>query len=196
MQRRPYPFKIIPSFGYWNICRKYFVIKIVPKGVWPNPLQWRHNRCDEVSNHQPHDCLLKRLCGGRSKKTSKLRVTGICAGNSPTPVNSPHKWPVARKMFPFDDVVTQKISLPNESQHGKEPIESCTYCQPRKTFHRSFRKISKRLEARKLFLESPNCFKIWQPITIWKGAIICVSNHQAPNFILLSANPIRMKSTF
>ena len=25
--------------------------------------------------------------------------------NSPSPVNSPHKWPVTRKMFPFDDVI-------------------------------------------------------------------------------------------
>ena len=24
------------------------------------------------------------------------------------PVNSPHKWPVTRKMFPFDDVITVK----------------------------------------------------------------------------------------
>ena len=36
-----------------------------------------------VSNHQPHDCLLNRLFRRRSKKTSKLRVTGLCAGNSP-----------------------------------------------------------------------------------------------------------------
>ena len=46
-------------------------------------LQWRHNGCDCVSNHQPHDCLLKRLFRRRSKKTSKLRATGPCAGNSP-----------------------------------------------------------------------------------------------------------------
>ena len=59
-------------------------------------------------------CLLNRLFGRRSKKTSKLRVTGLCEGNSPvtltfvrgihrSPVNSPHKRPVRRKMFPFDD---------------------------------------------------------------------------------------------
>ena len=47
-----------------------------------NPLQC-HNGHDSVSNHQPHDCLLNRLFRRRSKKTSKLRVTGICAGNSP-----------------------------------------------------------------------------------------------------------------
>ena len=46
-------------------------------------LHWRHNEHDGVSNHQPHDCLLNRLFGRRSKKISKLRVTGLCAGNSP-----------------------------------------------------------------------------------------------------------------
>ena len=39
----------------------------------------------------------------RSKKTSQLRITGLCAGNSP--MNSPHKEPVTQKIFPFDDVV-------------------------------------------------------------------------------------------
>ena len=56
-------------------------------------LQWRHNCRDGVSNHQPRDYLLNRLFRSRSKKTPKLRW----------PVNSPHKGPVTRKMFPFDD---------------------------------------------------------------------------------------------
>ena len=55
--------------------------------------------------------LLNRLFGRRSKKTSKLRVTGLCAGNSPGPVNSPHKGPVTRKMFPFDDVIMHSMRL-------------------------------------------------------------------------------------
>ena len=45
-------------------------------------LQWRHNEQDGVSTHQPHDCLLNCLFSHRSKKTSKLRVTGLCEGNS------------------------------------------------------------------------------------------------------------------
>ena len=46
------------------------------------PLQWRHNGHYSVSNHQPHDCLLNHLFRRISKKTSKLRVTGLCAGKS------------------------------------------------------------------------------------------------------------------
>ena len=49
----------------------------------PNSIHWRHNGPYSVSNHQPHDCLLNRLFRRRSKKTSKLRVTGLCVGNSP-----------------------------------------------------------------------------------------------------------------
>ena len=46
-------------------------------------LRWRNNEHDSVSNHQPRHCLLSRLFGRRSKKTSKLCVTGLCAWNSP-----------------------------------------------------------------------------------------------------------------
>ena len=46
-------------------------------------LQWRHFGRDSVSNHQPHDCLRNRLFRRRSKKTSNLRVTGLCVWNSP-----------------------------------------------------------------------------------------------------------------
>ena len=46
-------------------------------------LQWRHNELDGISNHQPHDCLLRHLFRCRSKKMSKLRGTGFYEGNSP-----------------------------------------------------------------------------------------------------------------
>ena len=59
-------------------------------------LKWRHNGHDGVLNHQPHDCLLKRLFRHRSKKTSKFHPTGLCGR---WPVNSPRKWPVTWKMF-------------------------------------------------------------------------------------------------
>ena len=46
-------------------------------------LQWRHNGHDSVSTHQRLYCLLNRFYGRRSKKTSKLRITGLCEGDSP-----------------------------------------------------------------------------------------------------------------
>ena len=73
-------------------------------------LQWCHDERDGVSNHQPHDCLLNRLFRRRSKEASKLRVTGLFRGIHRWPVNSPHKGPVARKMFPFDDVIMKNYA--------------------------------------------------------------------------------------
>ena len=66
---------VIPSYGFDMIIYSF-----------PNftvSLQWRHNWCDGVSNHQPHHCLLNRLFRRRSKKTSNPRVTGPCVGISP-----------------------------------------------------------------------------------------------------------------
>ena len=87
-------------------------------------LRWRHNGRDGVSNHQPHDCLLNRLFRRRSKKMSKLRVTGLCVGKSPGPVISPHKWPVTRKMFPFDDVIIYYLMTPwhGHTFHITDPL--------------------------------------------------------------------------
>ena len=59
-------------------CRIYFTCNFI--GV---ALQWRHHECHGLSNHPRLDYLLNRLLRRRSKKTSKLRVTGLCAGNSP-----------------------------------------------------------------------------------------------------------------
>ena len=101
--------------GYWLTATAATVVVVVAAAaagivVTYFPLHWRHNDHDSVSNHQPHGCLLNRLFRRRSKKTSKLRVTGLCAGNSPGPMNSPHKGPVTRKQFPFDDVIMKVIS--------------------------------------------------------------------------------------
>ena len=55
--------------------------KCVWDGKWTS--LWCHNGHDSVSNHQPHNCWLKPLFRRRWKKTSQLRVTGLCVGNSP-----------------------------------------------------------------------------------------------------------------
>ena len=69
----------ISTSGCWN--RSHWVDACIVHAQMP--LRWRHNGRHSVSNHQPHDCFLNRLFRRRSKKTSKLRVTGLCAGNSP-----------------------------------------------------------------------------------------------------------------
>ena len=79
-------------------------------------LHWRHNGRDSISNHQPHACLLNRLFRRRSKKTSKLRVTGLYAGNSPGTGKFPAQMASYAEMFPFDDVI-MLISLLSGSSH-------------------------------------------------------------------------------
>ena len=44
---------------------------------------------------------------GADKKTPKLHVTGLCWGIHRWTVNSSHKGPVTRKMFPFDGVILE-----------------------------------------------------------------------------------------
>ena len=68
---------ILQNVQVWSLCHVRAIRKI------SLTLQWRHNGRDVVSNNQPHDCLLNRLLGRRTKKTPKLRVTGLRAGNSP-----------------------------------------------------------------------------------------------------------------
>ena len=50
------------------------------------PLQWRHNERYGVSNHQPHDCFIQPF---QAQIKEKLRVTGVCGGNSPVTVEFP-----------------------------------------------------------------------------------------------------------
>ena len=68
-------------------------------------LQWRHNERDGVSNHQPHDCSLNRLFRRRSRKHKSSALLAFVRGIHRWPVNSPHKVPGTRKIFPFDDVI-------------------------------------------------------------------------------------------
>ena len=114
---------VIPPFFYYGyvlelkrnidislVWIKSVTIKCIYRAQ--SPLQWRHNGYDDVSNHQHHHCLLNLLYRRRSKKTSKLRVTGLCAGNSPetgdtsylllftSPANQYHDDAIQWKHFP------------------------------------------------------------------------------------------------
>ena len=68
-------------------------------------LQWRHNRCDGVSHHRPRDCLLNRCSGADQRKHQSSVSLAFVRGIHRWSGNSPHKWPVTWKMFPFDDVI-------------------------------------------------------------------------------------------
>ena len=82
-QMQALPLQYIDSHHYLKCCACNHQLQLQRIPISRNALQWRHNGHDSVSNHQPHDCLRNHLFRRRSKKTSKLRVTGLCAVNSP-----------------------------------------------------------------------------------------------------------------
>ena len=107
-------------------------------------LQWRHNERDGVSNHQPHGCLLNRLFGRRSKKTSKLRVTGLCKGNSPVT----GEFPVQRASH------TENVSI-WWRHHGMETLSALlALCDGNPSWHKAlmFSLASTRIRIYKTFL--------------------------------------------
>ena len=67
----------------------HFVQSLYPQhicsGIFIITLQWRHNDCNGASNHRRLEGLLDRLFGRRSKKTSKLHLTGPVTGEFPAP---------------------------------------------------------------------------------------------------------------
>ena len=63
------------SFIHFDLTQVVEILPHVRQG--PTSLHWRHNEYVGVSNHQPQGCLLNRLLRRGSKKTSKLRVTGV-----------------------------------------------------------------------------------------------------------------------
>ena len=73
------------SNGISNVICRFEVLQLhtFQLHILGTALQRRHNDRYSVSNHQRLDCLLNHLFMCRSKKTSKLRVTGLCKGNIP-----------------------------------------------------------------------------------------------------------------
>ena len=108
-------------FLSFTILMMYFCVKCV---ACIATLQWRHNGRDLESP-------ASRLFTHPFKSGASLAcVWGIHR----SPVNSPHKWPVTRKLFPFDDVimtVSIYIKMFNQSQKFQcHPLtlSNCGYC--------------------------------------------------------------------
>ena len=103
-----------------NMSRFFSPLAADNNFVLRQPLRWRHNEPDSVSNHQPCDCLLKRLIRGRPKKTSKLRVTGLCAGNSPLT----GEFPAQRASYAGNVSIWWHHHEQNWERHWKGPIRA------------------------------------------------------------------------
>ena len=102
----------------------------------------------------------------RSKKTSKLRVTGLCEGNSQVICEFPAQGPVTRKIFPFDDVImvlkSSAVQLTTfdvrTSMSNNIPlfyIDAITYPCPILCWFSSFLLVNGPLELRLLCIKPP-----------------------------------------
>ena len=109
--------------SWWKYEYKMISQWNAPANVWWSilALQWRHNECDGVSNHQPHDP------DADQRKHQSSASLAFVRGIHRWPVNSPHKRPVTRKMFPFDDIIMEK---PSPVYWGGLPQWGCSVCVP------------------------------------------------------------------
>ena len=74
----------------------------------PLPLQWRHRgpiASKIISLTSVFSTVYPGADQGKHQSSASL---AFVPGIHRRPVNSSHKWPVTRKMFPFDDVIMQK----------------------------------------------------------------------------------------
>ena len=68
-------------------------------------LQWRHNE-HNGSQITSLAIVYSTIYSGADQRTHQGSASlAFVRGIHRRPVNSPHKWPVTRKMFPFDDVI-------------------------------------------------------------------------------------------
>ena len=90
-------------------------------------LQWQHNERNGASK------FLSRLFRRRSKKTSKLRVTGLCEGNLPATSGFPSQRVSNMEKCPFDNVIMLKLIMRNSSlgNHSKIALK----CMPQSFFN-------------------------------------------------------------
>ena len=97
-------------------------VNVTESIVWLPHCRWSHYG-DVVmgtvasQTTSSHHCLLDRLFGCRWKKTSKLRVTGLCVGNSPETGEFPAQMASNAENVSFDDVIM--VMMMNMDTIGK-----------------------------------------------------------------------------
>ena len=108
----PYPIMPHPVQKYAHFCHEWSIAGYGTGVFWDlgnwyttKTLQWHHNSQDGVSNHLTYRCLLNRLFSADQRKQQSSASLAFVREIPRRPANSPHKWPVTRKFFPFDNVI-------------------------------------------------------------------------------------------
>ena len=101
-----------PLLDIMSICWKNLsVITFTPRKV-VHIAHYNDVIVSAMASHQWRlDGLLNRMLRRSSKKTSKLRVTGLCDGNSPVTGEFPSQRVSNTEMFPFDVVIMFCVML-------------------------------------------------------------------------------------
>ena len=90
-----------PCFCYVMFCGGYIIsFDLILATYWPIIFI-----IASLTLRQSYDCPSNMMT---SSNGNVLRVTGNLCGEFTGPrwpVDSPHKWPITRKMFPLDDVI-------------------------------------------------------------------------------------------
>ena len=94
------------SLLYWSTVRYDWRPSIkngqrnnIERWNWFLPLRWRYDERDGVSNHR---IIWSTVCSGADqRKHQRSTSLAFVKGIQRWPMDSPHKGPVTRKMFPF-----------------------------------------------------------------------------------------------
>ena len=109
-------------FGDWlgavyatSHCRNQCWLSSVTSYGFTRPTQWTTRHCSDVIMAQwrlksPGSRLFTQPFIQAQIKEN-IKAPAFVWGIYRCPVNSPHKWPVTRKMFPFDDIIMDHASI-------------------------------------------------------------------------------------
>ena len=96
--------------AWWLLMARYLLgarpsAAIIPRRLVGSSLRWRHNGHDGVSNTSLTIVYSTVYSDAYQRKHQSPASLAFVGGIHREPVNSPPKWPVTRKMIPFDDVI-------------------------------------------------------------------------------------------
>ena len=106
------------GLGFSKLRPHYIVVIFFTENLCPIAYSWVQDHYDDVimgtivsqitSLMSVYSTVYSGADQSKHQRSASLAfVWGIHRG----PVNSPHKWPVTRKMFPFDDVIMYEVSF-------------------------------------------------------------------------------------
>ena len=97
----------------------FTLLRPTPVTVVLGPLAWRkvhYHFCDVIMGAMAPQITSRTIVystvySGADKRNHQSSASlAFVRGIHRLPVNSPHKWPVTRKMFPFDDVIMSRFN--------------------------------------------------------------------------------------